>query len=73
VFTETDNWPAISGLDRFVGRYRSTRNSPGLSASAGGRRMPSGPDGCALHHVEDVGQQRGVGGLVPRQRLQQFS
>jgi len=29
VFGETDSWPAISGRDRFVGRYRSTRSSPG--------------------------------------------
>src|SRR6266536_5377145 len=27
VFTDTDSSPAISGLDRLVGRYRSTRNS----------------------------------------------
>ena len=36
VFTETDSSLAISGLDRFVGRYRSTLSSPGLSSSAGG-------------------------------------
>ena len=34
VFSETDSSPAISGRDRFVGRYRSTRSSPGLSSSA---------------------------------------
>ena len=33
VFTETDSSPAISGLDRFVGRYRSTLSSLGLSSS----------------------------------------
>ncbi len=36
VFGETDSSPAISGRDRLVGRYRSTRSSPGLSSSAGG-------------------------------------
>src|SRR6266702_200528 len=36
VFSETDSSPAISGRDRFVGRYRSTLSSPGLSSSAGG-------------------------------------
>ena len=30
VFGETDSSSAISGRDRFVGRYRSTRSSPGL-------------------------------------------
>ncbi len=33
VFTETDSWLAISGRERFVGRYLSTRNSLGLSCS----------------------------------------
>ena len=33
VFTETDSSLAISGRDRFVGRYRSTRSSLGLSCS----------------------------------------
>jgi hypothetical protein len=33
VFGETDSWAAISGRDRFVGRYRSTRSSPGLSSA----------------------------------------
>src|SRR5260370_40698687 len=28
VFGETDSCPAISGRDRFVGRYRSTRKTP---------------------------------------------
>jgi hypothetical protein len=36
VFGETDSWSAISGRDRFVGRYRGTRSSPGLSSSADG-------------------------------------
>ena len=36
VFGETDNSPAISGRDKFVGRYRSTLSSPGLSSSASG-------------------------------------
>lgn len=36
VFTETDSSPAISGRDRFVGRYLSTLSSPGLSSSVGG-------------------------------------
>ncbi len=36
VLGETDSSPAISGRDRFVGRYRSTLSSPGLSSSAGG-------------------------------------
>jgi ubiquinone biosynthesis protein len=36
VFGETDSCPAISGRDKLVGRYRSTRSSPGLSSSAGG-------------------------------------
>ena len=36
VFGETDSSPAISGRDRFVGRYRSTLSSPGLSSSRGG-------------------------------------
>src|SRR5258705_2961005 len=31
VFTETDSSLAVSGLERFVGRYRSTRNSLGLA------------------------------------------
>jgi hypothetical protein len=34
VFNETDSSLAISGRDRFVGRYRSTLSSPGLSSSA---------------------------------------
>ena len=29
VFTDTDSSAAISGRDRFVGRYRSTFSSPG--------------------------------------------
>ncbi len=33
VFTETDSSLAISGRERFVGRYRSTRSSLGLSCS----------------------------------------
>jgi len=33
VFTETDSSLAISGLDRLVGRYRSTLSSVGLSSS----------------------------------------
>ena len=36
VFGETDSSPAISGRDKFVGRYRSTLSSPGLSSSASG-------------------------------------
>src|SRR6266511_2671984 len=36
VFTETDSSLAISGLDRLVGRYRSTLSSLGLSSSVGG-------------------------------------
>src|SRR4030095_6525344 len=36
VFTETDSSLAISGLDRLVGRYRSTLSSVGLSSCAGG-------------------------------------
>ena len=36
VFGETDSCPAISGRDKLVGRYRSTRSSPGLSSPAGG-------------------------------------
>ena len=36
VFTDTDSSLAISGRDRFVGRYRSTLSSPGLSSSVGG-------------------------------------
>ena len=36
VFGETDSSPAISGRDKLVGKYRSTRSSPGLSSSAGG-------------------------------------
>jgi len=36
VFRETDSSPAISTLDRLVGRYRRTLSSPGLSSSAGG-------------------------------------
>ena len=36
VFGETDSSPAICGLDRFVGRYRSTLSSPGLSSSGCG-------------------------------------
>ena len=30
VLSETDSSLAISGRDRLVGRYRSTRSSPGL-------------------------------------------
>ena len=36
VCRETDSSPAISDLDRFVGRYRSTLSSPGLSSSVSG-------------------------------------
>ena len=36
VFSEMDSSPAISGLDRFVGRYRSTLSSLGLSSCASG-------------------------------------
>ncbi len=36
VFSETDSLPAISGLDRFVGRCGSTRSSSGLNSSADG-------------------------------------
>ena len=36
VFTETDSSLAISGLDRLVGRYRSTLSSLGLSSSVCG-------------------------------------
>ena len=36
VFGETDNWPAISGRDRLVGKYRSTLSSLGVSSSADG-------------------------------------
>src|SRR6266508_4612473 len=36
VFTETDSSLAISGLERLVGRYRSTRSSLGLSSSVCG-------------------------------------
>jgi hypothetical protein len=46
VFTETDSSLAISGLDRFVGRYRNTLNSHGLSSSVSG-------DGCLLLAVRD--------------------
>ena len=40
VFTETDSSLAISGLDRFVGRYRSTLSSVGLSSSTSGGGRP---------------------------------
>jgi hypothetical protein len=33
VLTGTDSSPAISGRDRFVGRYRSTRSSLEVSCS----------------------------------------
>jgi hypothetical protein len=36
VFPETDSSLAISDRDRFVGRYRSTLSSPGLSSSVSG-------------------------------------
>src|SRR6266487_4359997 len=36
VFTETDSSRAISGLEKFVGRYRSTLSSLGLRSSVGG-------------------------------------
>jgi len=36
VLTETDSSLAISGLERFVGRQRSSLSSPGLSPSACG-------------------------------------
>jgi hypothetical protein len=42
VFSETDSSPAISGRDRFVGRYRSTRSSPELSSAS--RRYRAGAD-----------------------------
>ena len=32
---DTDSSAAICGRDRLVGRYRSTRSSPGLSSAAG--------------------------------------
>jgi hypothetical protein len=61
VFGETDRSRAISSLDRFVGRYRSTLSSPGLSSSV----PPDGPvrlgEGeCAL------------GGLVRRPLVTEF-
>ena len=62
VFSETDSSPAISGRDRFVGRYRSTLSSPGLSSSAGGHEDCLVAAGGALQDVEDVGEQRGCSG-----------
>ena len=46
VFTETDSSRAISGRDRLVGRYRSTRSSLGLSCSisASEDSLPGGMD-----------------------------
>jgi hypothetical protein len=49
VFGETDSSPAISGQDKWLGRYRSTRSSPGLSSSAGGdgnRTLGAGDAPC---------------------------
>ena len=78
VFGETDRSRAISSLDRFVGRYRSTLSSPGLSSSVARRgRPPGAPPARGLSaprppdvNVEDIGEQRGVCRLVPRQVLE---
>ena len=57
VFTDTDSSAAISGRDRFIGRYRSTFSSPWLSSS------PWAAPGWSLaardlprNDVQDVGQ-----------------
>ena len=73
VFTETDSSPAISGRDRFVGRYRSTLSSPGLSSSAGGAQVRSVAGRDEPRRTPRMSaQQRRVSRLVPRQRLKQF-
>ena len=55
VFTDTDSSLAISGRERFVGRYRSTRSSLGLSCSISGSEdsLPGSTDDP--HLVENVG------------------
>ena len=47
VFTDTDSSAAISGRDRFVGRYRSTFSSPGLSSSACSGARPNRAGRCS--------------------------
>src|SRR5260370_20146320 len=54
VFGETDSSPAISGRDRFVGRYRSTRSARGLSSSAGGDgdcSLAAGDEPCRMSRM----------------------
>jgi transposase len=53
VFSETDSSSAISGRDKLVGRYRSTRSSPGLSSSVGGNE-----DGCVGHIIARVSAEK---------------
>jgi hypothetical protein len=55
VFTETESWLAISGLERFVGRYRSTLSSLEVSSSVGGAAAWSrARQRRTVQHIEDV-------------------
>jgi hypothetical protein len=73
VFTDTDSSAAISGRDRLVGRVSQYLELAGaeLFYLLWCRRV-FGPHGCAAHDAEDVGEQRGVCCLMPRQRFEQL-
>ena len=73
VFTDTDSSAAISGrgqVRRKIPQYPELARAdlPGLRRY----RQVFGHQGCAAYDVEDVGEQRGVSRLMPRQRLQQL-
>ena len=73
VFTETDSSLAISGRDRFVGRYRSTLSSPGLSSSVGGNEdcsLAAGDEPCRTSRMSASSAACAVS--MPRQRLEQL-
>src|SRR5258705_2798622 len=59
VFTETDSWLAVSGLERFVGRYRSTRNSLGLADPLTVRARTAGAGETCRGQRWRVGQRAG--------------
>src|SRR5450755_2441572 len=65
VFTDTDSSRAISGADKLVGRYRSTRISPWLNGSATrGDGTVSRGDGTASRR-DDPRPLRAPGDAIP--------
>ena len=71
VLMETWSSRAISGRVRFVGRYRSTRSSLGLSCSGCERRSRSMLGaGCTSQQVDDVGEKGAMSRFVTRERVE---